>query len=465
MSAPAPTPYHFHVEHVKRSEGASLGDKAAYAFRARLRDERTGTTYDYSKENADVLATYATGLRGNVGDIVAKIEAQEKRKNSVPGVTIDAALPWQLRERNEIIVKRFLDEVNRRWGLPGVAAVHRPPKKIRKGKNLQGDARNYHSHIVFGLRPVDENGRFAANRFTGFDASFGQKNRVDALMECRALWAEVVNDGLAQFGYAERWSHLSHAARGVEEEPTAHMGQAATYTERSGEKTKRGERNRKIKARNAAKKAQKSAPAAEKPTTKTEKISAAGAAQLSATVPVTPTPPKPQTVHAPITSNPGQSPTPTSTKKTRKKLTQNERDAILERLEQTPALTTPYAQRNRERVRAADERKLIADRAARSRQQRRGKVDETQREIERREQRLALSNRTADAATQRISRARGKRREDQRLTAQQFAAKHAADIQAKADAIKEKAAQQIAEAAPEINVLSLFDTLNKPRSR
>ena len=55
-----------------------------------------------------------------------------------------------------------------------------------------------------------------------------RKAAKSALVERRKLWADCVNAALERNGLSERVSHLSNAERGLEEEPTRHLGTAPT---------------------------------------------------------------------------------------------------------------------------------------------------------------------------------------------------------------------------------------------
>ena len=54
------------------------------------------------------------------------------------------------------------------------------------------------------------------------------------LRDIRQSWEQVANEHLAQAGLEERIDHRSHEERGIEIEPTEHMGVHATQMERRG---------------------------------------------------------------------------------------------------------------------------------------------------------------------------------------------------------------------------------------
>ncbi|MBB5374547.1 MobA/MobL family protein, partial [Acidocella aromatica] len=69
------------------------------------------------------------------------------------------------------------------------------------------------------------------------------------------LWAGLTNAALERAGVGERVSHLSHAARGLAQAPTAHLGPSATALERRGVETDRGDTNRAVEAHRKAQEA------------------------------------------------------------------------------------------------------------------------------------------------------------------------------------------------------------------
>lgn len=76
-------------------------------------------------------------------------------------------------------------------------------------------------------------------------------NSEDQLLLWRAAWAEEVNRCLERAGEQARVDHRSHAARGLDEQPTIHEGVAARAMEKKGIVSDRCELNRQIRADNA----------------------------------------------------------------------------------------------------------------------------------------------------------------------------------------------------------------------
>jgi hypothetical protein len=76
-------------------------------------------------------------------------------------------------------------------------------------------------------------------------------NSDEQLILWRESWAEAVNQSLERNGRDERIDHRSHAARGLDEQPTVHEGVIARALERQGIVSDRCELNRQIKTDNA----------------------------------------------------------------------------------------------------------------------------------------------------------------------------------------------------------------------
>jgi len=76
-------------------------------------------------------------------------------------------------------------------------------------------------------------------------------NSEEQLVLWRTAWADTVNRYLEHSGHGARVDHRSHAERGLDEQPTIHVGVAARAIEKDGIVSDRCELNRQIKADNA----------------------------------------------------------------------------------------------------------------------------------------------------------------------------------------------------------------------
>lgn len=158
------------------------------------------------------------------------------RKAGAPELWVDAA-DWKAWARPEGYEKvfNFKDGVRRTMSEAKAAGLG---KGDRKSKNP----------VASIVRPDGGDARRAGR---------------EELVERRKLWADCVNAALERNGFSERVSHLSNAERGLEEEPTRHLGYRAHAMERDAMRraaeagseyspvTRIGRENEEIRARNA----------------------------------------------------------------------------------------------------------------------------------------------------------------------------------------------------------------------
>ena len=114
-----------------------------------------------------------------------------------------------------------------------------------------------------GLDKADRKSKNPVAAIVRPDGRDARKAGREELVERRKLWADCVNEALERNGFSERVSHLSNAERGLEEEPTRHLGYRANAMEREamrraerdgaeyGPVTRIGRENEEIRARNA----------------------------------------------------------------------------------------------------------------------------------------------------------------------------------------------------------------------
>ena len=104
---------------------------------------------------------------------------------------------------------------------------------------------NPHAHILLTMRPLDEKGawlpkdkkeyvldergeriRLPSGRYKTRKVDLVDWNNRENAEVWRRAWADLANEFLAQNNRPERINHRSHAARGMDEMPTVHMGVA-----------------------------------------------------------------------------------------------------------------------------------------------------------------------------------------------------------------------------------------------
>jgi len=106
-----------------------------------------------------------------------------------------------------------------RYGVVADVAIHEPGR--------EGDNRNHHAHILTTTRTVGANGMGVKTR--SLDVSSTASVEVEQLRE---VWAKQVNAVLECYQIGQRVDHRSFVRQGIEQEPTVHLGVAATGIER-----------------------------------------------------------------------------------------------------------------------------------------------------------------------------------------------------------------------------------------
>lgn len=238
--------YHLAVKPVSRSAGRSATAAAAYRAGVEITDERTGEIHDYTRkrgvESADiVLPDGAPEWATDRAALWNAAELAEKRKDACVAREIEVALPAELSpdERRRLALD-FAKEMANREGCAVDVAIHAPGK--------DGDDRNHHAHILRTTRKVAADGLGEK-----LDTEKAGRKRADDLAAVRARWADLTNERLREAGIEARIDHRSHAARGIEAEPTKHLGPAATgYERRTGQPSENRIRQEEIAERLAS---------------------------------------------------------------------------------------------------------------------------------------------------------------------------------------------------------------------
>jgi hypothetical protein len=152
---------------------------------------------------------------------------------------VELALPSLLSpDERQRIAERFVAELVERYRVAVSVAIHAPGGK--------GDYRNYHAHILFTTREMLPDGLGKKTRVLD-----DRKTGPQEVVKLRELAADIINQSLAAVNADIRVDHRSFAERGIEQEPTTHLGPAATEIERRGEPSDRGDINRDAQQANA----------------------------------------------------------------------------------------------------------------------------------------------------------------------------------------------------------------------
>lgn len=227
--------YHLSMKTVARSKGQSVTAAAAYRAAEKIKDERTGEIFDYSRKKG-VIET-ALILPKDVpkmgrADLWNAAEAAENRKNSTVGREYEIALPAELAATERLrLAKDFAGWLVEKYGVAADVAIHEPNKK--------GDERNYHAHILTTTRALGREGLGEKTRQLDEKKS-GEVEKI------REKWEQMCNRELSRKDEKEI-SRKSLKAQGIDRLPQIHVGAAATAMERSGKNSIRYRRNQAIK--------------------------------------------------------------------------------------------------------------------------------------------------------------------------------------------------------------------------
>lgn len=301
--------YHLEAKVVSRGAGRSAVAAAAYMSCSKILNDYDGVQHDYTRKQGLIwqqvfLPEHAPQKWQDRSVLWNAVEENEKTKDSRLAREFVVALPIELKQSEwqelltEFIQQQFVSD-----GMCADVCIH------------DTDGHNPHAHIMLTVRPLDGQGKwqyktekeylcirngeergftsveFKVAQADGWEkqyqykvgkkkvymppseveqhgyervskypksTKYGRQNPISArwnsdeqLVLWREAWADAVNQSLEHSGMEERIDHRSHAARGLDEQPTVHEGVIAQALERKGIISDRCELNRQIKADNA----------------------------------------------------------------------------------------------------------------------------------------------------------------------------------------------------------------------
>jgi len=209
---------------------------AAYRCAERLTNERDGITHDFTRKEG-VQHTEIILPEGVSADwakdrssLWNAAEAAEKRKDARVAREYEIALPHELNAEQRLrLTREFAQEIANRYGVAVDFAIHAP--------HDASDVRNHHAHLIATTRQVSESGlgeKAYCERENRWLLSQGLPTTTMQLIDIRRSWESIANEHLAREGLDIRVDHRSHQERGLEIEPTEHMGVHATQMQRKG---------------------------------------------------------------------------------------------------------------------------------------------------------------------------------------------------------------------------------------
>ena len=240
--------YHLSVKAISRGDGRSAVAAAAYRSGEKLTCDHYEKIQDYTKktgvEFTNIYAPPNTNPelldRQTLWNTVEKVE---RRKDAVLAREFEIAFPCELNaEQRKQLLDELCQKLVEKYGVVVDAAIHAPHTESGS------DARNYHAHIMFTTRAINENGEFAAKKYR----DFSRDNGTQEVCDWREDFADLCNKHLELAGFDERVDHRSYADQNKDYlEPTVHEGPAVTAMRRKGIDTEISLNNDEIKLRNA----------------------------------------------------------------------------------------------------------------------------------------------------------------------------------------------------------------------
>ena len=304
--------YHLEAKVISRGSGRSAVAASAYLSCSQIYNDYDGIQHDYTRKRGLVweeifLPPIAPPEWSDRSILWNMVEENEKTKDSRLAREFVVALPIELDQNDwknlltEYIQENFVDE-----GMCADVAIHDPhppghnphahimltvrPLKENgtwqhktekeylcvkdgeekgftsaeyKAAQAEGWEKQYQylvgdKKVYMAPSEAEKHGYERANKYPK-STKFGRQNPIterwnseEQLFLWRENWATVTNKFLAQYPWIDaRIDHRSHAARGLDEQPTIHEGYHARKMEAMGHVSDRCEINRQIKADNA----------------------------------------------------------------------------------------------------------------------------------------------------------------------------------------------------------------------
>ena len=243
--------YYLNLKTFGRSDGSSAPSAAAYRAGERIKDERTGRTYDHS-DRQDVMhkeivlptrfADADMGWAKDRASLWNAAEGAETRKNARVAREYLVALPVELTPDQRLgLVRGFSQELSDRYRFAVDLTIHAP-------RDFPGsDPRNFHAHLLATTREVSTTGLAAKTALEFNDSkrrTLGLDPVIHELLYVRERWATVTNEALRDAQIAARIDHRSLEAQGIDREPRPQIPRAAFEMERHGYRSVVAERLR-----------------------------------------------------------------------------------------------------------------------------------------------------------------------------------------------------------------------------
>ncbi len=245
--------YHCSMKPIARGAGRSAVAAIAYRTATKILNERDGLTHDFTHkqgvEHSEIVLPKGieAGWALDRAALWNAAERAERRTDARVAREFELALPHELSPDQRLALTRnFAQDLANRYGAAIDFAIHRP--------HVQGDVRNAHAHMLMTTRTVNAHGlgeKTLIERENKWLLNNNQPTSHMQLRDIRQAWEQHANRHLMLAGLDARLDHRSHLERGLEIEPTEHMGVSASQMERRGLDVSRTRIDEKAARRNA----------------------------------------------------------------------------------------------------------------------------------------------------------------------------------------------------------------------
>ena len=250
--------YHFSAKPIGRATGRSATGAAAYRAGVSITDRRTGEIHDYTRKGGVLHAEIVLpgGATANRSEFWNGIELHHKRGDAVLVREVEISLPSELiPEQRKALAVGYARELADRYGVAADVALHAPrtvtdrdlentPDQYHETDPKTGRRHNgnWHAHIMLSACHVQPDGTLG-KKAVELDPIHCQRAKIENMADReRARWGELANAALERQGHEARIDHRSHAERGIQAEPSRHLGPAASgYERRTGKRSRRGQ--------------------------------------------------------------------------------------------------------------------------------------------------------------------------------------------------------------------------------
>ncbi|WP_431324955.1 Ti-type conjugative transfer relaxase TraA [Rhizobium sp. YTU87027] len=246
--------YHLSVKPITRASGRSAVAAAAYRSGTKLENQSDGLVHDFSRRagivHAEIVlpAGVSADWASDRSALWNAAEAVESRRDARVAREFEIALPHELSAEQRLVLTRaFAQALADRYQTAVDFAIHEP--------HQASDIRNHHAHVMMTTRKVGPGGLGAKTEIERANkelSAAGLPTSTMQLREIRRSFEQMMNMHLARAGFDIRVDHRSHQERGLEIEPTQHVGVHATQIGREGGDVSRSRMDEAAARRNAA---------------------------------------------------------------------------------------------------------------------------------------------------------------------------------------------------------------------